>query len=321
MLKVADMFAGGGGFTTAASQLGLDVVWAGNHDRTACHWHAKNHPKTQHVCKDLREYDFCTLPDIDVLLASPCCQGFSKARGKDNPAHDASRATCFAVVDCMIAKQPPVICIENVTDIREWGPRGKWDGSHYKAWLGFFEREGYIISEHEVNAADCGVPQERRRLFITMVHESVSNSPIVVPKANQPHAPVFDILEWHISHPMNAIADKCPETQRKIAVAKRKLGVDTFMFSYYGSTETGRTLDRPLGTVTTVDRWALVMGDRLRMITPNEARCAMGFPDDYLLPHKPKRAAMKMLGNAVCPPAARHVITHAVSKLRCKLAA
>jgi DNA (cytosine-5)-methyltransferase 1 len=93
------------------------------------------------------------------------------------------------------------------------------------------------------------------------------------------------------------------------------------MFPYYGSTETGRTLDRPLGTITTTDRWALVMGDRLRMITPTEARAGMGFPDTYLLPKKPKRAAMKMLGNAVCPPAAKHVITHAAAKLHSFLAA
>jgi site-specific DNA-cytosine methylase len=62
MLKVADMFAGGGGFTCAASQLGMNVVWAGNHNEIACYWHAKNHPHTHHVCKDLREYDFCTVP-------------------------------------------------------------------------------------------------------------------------------------------------------------------------------------------------------------------------------------------------------------------
>jgi DNA (cytosine-5)-methyltransferase 1 len=34
----------------------------------------------------------------------------------------------------------------------------------------------------------------------------------------------------------------------------------------------------------------------------------MGFPADYILPEA-HRDAVRMLGNAVCPPAARDVIT------------
>ena len=48
-------------------------------------------------------------------------------------------------------------------------------------------------------------------------------------------------------------------------------------------------------------------GERMRMITVQEARAAMGFPVDYALPEN-QRTAMHMLGNAVCPPVARDVI-------------
>jgi DNA (cytosine-5)-methyltransferase 1 len=43
------------------------------------------------------------------------------------------------------------------------------------------------------------------------------------------------------------------------------------------------------------------------MLQADEARAAMGFPADYQLPTQHK-AAMHMLGNAVCPPVARDVI-------------
>lgn len=61
-------------------------------------------------------------------------------------------------------------------------------------------------------------------------------------------------------------------------------------------------------TITMRDRWAIIDGDRMRMISVTEASRAMGFPDDYILPEQNK-LAMHMLGNAVCPPVARDVIS------------
>jgi DNA (cytosine-5)-methyltransferase 1 len=43
------------------------------------------------------------------------------------------------------------------------------------------------------------------------------------------------------------------------------------------------------------------------MLTTQECRAAMGFPSDYILP-KTHKDAVHMLGNSVCPPAARDVI-------------
>ena len=84
------------------------------------------------------------------------------------------------------------------------------------------------------------------------------------------------------------------------------------MAPYYGSGsgETGRSLNRPLGTITTRDRWSVIDGDRMRMLTAHECRAAMGFPDDYRLPGQ-HREAVHLLGNAVCPPVAADLI-HAI---------
>ena len=77
--------------------------------------------------------------------------------------------------------------------------------------------------------------------------------------------------------------------------------------SYYGAERGGRSIHRPVGTVTTRDRHAFVDGDRMRMFSAQECRAAMGFPADYKLPAQ-HRLAVHMLGNAVCPPAAHDVI-------------
>lgn len=65
---------------------------------------------------------------------------------------------------------------------------------------------------------------------------------------------------------------------------------------------------RPLGTVTTRERWALVEGDRMRMLSVPEYRAAMGFRSDYVLPTG-RKLATHLLGNAVCPPVARDIVT------------
>lgn len=55
------------------------------------------------------------------------------------------------------------------------------------------------------------------------------------------------------------------------------------------------------------DRWAVIDGDRVRMLQVPEAKAAMGFRRDYVLPPT-KKEAMHMLGNAVPPRVAADVL-------------
>jgi DNA (cytosine-5)-methyltransferase 1 len=82
----------------------------------------------------------------------------------------------------------------------------------------------------------------------------------------------------------------------------------TFLAPFFGdgSGKTGRSLDRPLGTVTTKDRFCIVDGDWMRMLTANEYRRAMGFPTDFILPPVHK-LAVALLGNAVVPAVMKHI--------------
>jgi DNA (cytosine-5)-methyltransferase 1 len=45
----------------------------------------------------------------------------------------------------------------------------------------------------------------------------------------------------------------------------------------------------------------------MRMVSKHEATLLMGFPANYILPADHK-SALRMLGNAVCPPVARTLI-------------
>lgn len=78
---------------------------------------------------------------------------------------------------------------------------------------------------------------------------------------------------------------------------------------YYGkgSGLNGRDIKRPIGTITTLDRWALVRGDEMRMLSANEALAAMSFPPDTLRPDN-HRLTMHMAACAVPSLAGQRVI-------------
>ena len=95
-------------------------------------------------------------------------------------------------------------------------------------------------------------------------------------------------------------------TLERIANGRAAFG-ERFVMSYYGNTRTGRSIDRPIGTITTRDRWAVVDGDRMRMLTAEENLLAMSFPPNILRPDN-HRLTVHMAGNAVPPLAGQRII-------------
>jgi len=291
-----DLFAGAGGFSTGAVQAGCKVVWAANHWEAAVNAHAANHPNTLHLCQDLHQADWTQVPAHDLLLASPACQGHTPARGKERPHHDACRATAWAVVSALECHRPPFALNENVPAFLRW--------ALYPAWCAALHALGYAVAPHVIDCADLGVPQNRVRVFIALTR---SKHPIELRMPRQEHVPAFNIIDFTAGR-WAAINRKgrAANTLARIARGREQHG-ERFLTSYYGQTRGGRSLSQPIGTITTHDRWAVIDRDRMRMLTVAEARRAMTFADDYVLPAN-GREAMHMLGNAVPPLAAQRVI-------------
>ena len=295
-MHAIDLFAGLGGFSEAAEQAGCRVVWAANHWQAAVDTHAANHPEVQHACQDLHQADWTQVPAHDLLLASPACQGHSRARGKDRPHHDATRSTAWAVVSAIECHRPPLGLVENVPEFTRW--------ALFPAWCQALHALGYSVSPHLVDLADHDTPQHRVRVFIAITR---SKHPITLQLPQRPHVDAASFVDfgagrWSQVHRPG----RSPATLARIEAGRRVHG-DRFLVAYYGNEKGGRSLRRPIGTITTRDRWAVVDGDRMRMLSVPEARRAMGFRDSYRLPEN-SRLAMHMLGNAVGPKGARDVI-------------
>jgi DNA (cytosine-5)-methyltransferase 1 len=290
MATAADLFAGMGGFTEGAERAGVRVLVAANHWPAAVECHKANHPETEHVCQDLRQANFYDWPDFDLLLASPSCTGHSRARGKNKPKHQGDRSTAWAVIDCVEAKRPEVVICENVVEwVRAW--------PLFPAWRIAMQALGYAVSPHVVNAADYGVPQDRERVIVICTRSA--NPFMLRDRRGTANVPAARIIEWDAEGWRPIGDDLAPRTLRRIEHGRRTFG-ERFVFSYYGNTTTARSIERPVGTITTKDRWAVVEGDRMRMFNVRECAKAQDFPADYVLPPSSTLAKF-MIGNAIPP--------------------
>jgi DNA (cytosine-5)-methyltransferase 1 len=298
-MKAIDLFAGLGGFTEGArySRTISEVLWAANHNQQAVKTHEMNHRGTIHSCQDLHQANWEQVPEHNVTLASPCCQGHSKARGKERSHHDTQRSTAWAVVSCAEVHRPQFIVVENVVEFLDW--------ELYPAWSSALKLLGYTISPNILDAADLGIPQHRIRVFIICTR---SKSPLIIPQPKEPHVPastlIIDDNRWS---PVNK-PGRAEATLRQIENGRKKWG-PRFLVAYYGNEKNGRSLDVPLGTVSCKDRFALVDGDRMRLMRIPEYKKAMSFRDDYILTGNHKDD-LRMLGNSVPPVLATYVLNH-----------
>lgn len=302
--RVIDLFAGAGGFSTGAQQAGARVLWAGNHWDQAVLTHALNHADVVHTQENLHQTDWTRVPGHDILLASPSCVGHSKARGKERPHHDALRATAWCVVNAVDVHRPQCVIVENVAEFLDW--------DCYPAWKQALELMGYHVVAQVLDAADFGVPQRRERVFIT-AHRA---KPLHLINPQLSHRAVWDIIQW--DHPKaRSLANRkqplAPRTAACIEHGRRTYG-ERFLVPYYGYEHRARNPHKPLGTVTTNNHFGVYSYGTYRMLSVDEIREAMSFPDSYWLPDQ-TMIAIKLLGNAVCPRVARDIVGQAMRSL------
>ncbi len=303
----------------------MRVIWAANHDRNAVAAHALNHPGTVHACQDLQLCDWTKVPAHDLLLASPCCQGHSNAKGnRKNWNSQQSRQTAWCVYEATARKRPTAVVVENVPEFRNWtesDDKGS-GGEVYCQWRNLMSRigKGYHYSETVIDAADLGVPQNRERLFMVFVRADVLTAPIPLALPRVKHVAFRKIMRPDRGILWSRVNTLCDNTIKFVKAAGREYRGTRFLAPYYGATResgVGRSVDRPLGTLTTKDRYGLVSDCHkwLRMLTIDECRAAMGFPKGYTLDRR-KTVAMKQLGNAVVPTAAEWVVRQVVNSIQ-----
>ena len=167
--RVVDLFAGAGGLSLGFEQAGFDVAAAVEIDPVHCATHEFNFPLAKTICASVVELSGRRIRslagldgiDLDVVAGGAPCQGFSMIgkRALDDP-----RNQLVGHFVRLVSELQPKYCVfENV--------RGLTLGKHARFLDELIEalgEAGYkvLLPYRVLNAADFGVPQDRRRLFL-----------------------------------------------------------------------------------------------------------------------------------------------------------
>ena len=304
-----DLFSGAGGSSIGARRAGVEMVGAVDAWDVATWTYIDNFPNASRNVINTRLDDssaesiFQQIGKIDLIIASPECTHHSIARGAKARCEESKRSGWY-VMPFVSAYKPRWVVLENVTPMRNW--------TGFSELLDTLEAE-YYVRLQVLNSCDFGVPQSRRRLFVICDRRQIPNE-IIPPAVTQLTA--ASILEprgkWKtgpLRRPGRAAATLA---RADAAIATLGPGKD-FLVVYYGSDKAGgwQPLDRPLRTVTTLDRFGLVQWQdgepTFRMLQVPELKRAMGV-EDMKLNHGSRRNQVKLLGNGVCAPVMEHVI-------------
>lgn len=156
---VIDLFAGCGGMTQGFVDLGFRPVLAVEWELSAAATYASNFGEDHVFLGDIGDLPDASVPEVDVVIGGPPCQGFSNLGTRD--PGDPRNKLWREYVRVVESARPKMFVIENVDRFRS---------SHEFGLLQEEIRSGvlqdYTIDVAILNAADFGVSQRRRRTVV-----------------------------------------------------------------------------------------------------------------------------------------------------------
>ena len=310
--RAIDLFCSAGGSSWGARNAGAQLVAGFDMWKLAGEVYHDNFPEAKFFEGKLEDCDLEAiakeLGPIDLIVASPECTRHSLAKGNSITARDEeSKETALQVTRFARFLETEMDCNR---ECRRYA---------------LLESIRHLYCRPEELRLQCESPdaqlrQLRRSTVSTQALHNVRPSTKACESRALPHSvrlgARYHKPEWKI--PILAAACRWTCNSHVGACrnrAIRALGEDRpFLLVYYGSDRAGgwQSLDAPLRTITTLDRFAFVRPDKedhsMRMLQPPELQAAMGIPQRFRLRRGTRREKVKLLGNAVCPPVMKRVV-------------
>jgi DNA (cytosine-5)-methyltransferase 1 len=319
-IRVMSTFSCGGGSSMGYKLAGCDVIAANDIDPEMA-WHCRHNlaPKHHFLCpiRDLLTADLpAELFALDILDGSPPCSSFSMAGnrekdwGKDKHFREGQAKQVlddlfFDYLDLVERLKPKVAIAENVKGMTIGNAKG-----YLKLIMARFREIGYRPQLFLVNAADCGVPQRRERVFFCAVRNDVEAAPLTLKPTHRWVAigeATRDIAD-HEGDTSTALepqqARKWPHTRpgEALDAGCRRLGGPGNHFNHL-------KLNPRQPTPGTTAKDQLLHWSIPRRLTFNEWKRVGSFPDDYRA--KTDKIGKYMIGMSV-PPRMAEVVARAV---------
>lgn len=169
VITAVDLFAGAGGLTCGLQMAGVKVVQAINSNPHAAASFRRNNPEVDIVTSDIRNvgplstYARTGFPKrgLDWLVAGLPCQGFSESNRRTRTLHNPKNHLYREVLRFIRALRPKCFIVENVAGLATLKK-----GAILNTFVRTVRDYGYTTDWALLCAADYGIPQIRRRIFI-----------------------------------------------------------------------------------------------------------------------------------------------------------
>jgi len=187
VINTIDLFAGGGGMSLGLEMAGFNVKAAIESVPRAAQTHQQNFRDCRTISGDIQKFSArqfaqaaeVTPDQVDLLVGGPPCQTFStigrakirSIKSESSEKEDPRNYLFSDFFDYVAYFQPRIFLMENVPTIRS-----KYKGKLFSKILEMVESLNYEVHITTLNAADFGVPQTRRRLFIVGTQKGLNFS-------------------------------------------------------------------------------------------------------------------------------------------------
>ncbi len=179
-LKVAELFAGVGGFRIGLEKgmkrapYQCEIIWSNQWEPTTNIQHAsevytQKFGSKGHVCEDIANILTSNIPNHDLLVGGFPCQDYSVARTLSQAIGlNGKKGILWWQIHRILKEKgrfkPKYLLLENVDRLLK-SPASQ-RGRDFAIMLTSLSDLGYAVEWRVINAADYGMPQRRKRVFI-----------------------------------------------------------------------------------------------------------------------------------------------------------
>lgn len=308
-MKLISLFSGAGGLDLGFEKAGFEVIVANEYDSSIWETYEKNH-KAQLLRGDICQIQSDAFPDCDGIIGGPPCQSWSEA-GSLRGIEDPRGKLFYEYIRILKDKQPKFFLAENVS-----GMMAQIHNKAVQEIINEFEKAGYDVSVTMLNAADYGVPQDRKRVFYVGFRKDLKAT--LIPPT--PHEKKLTLRDAIFDLKDNAIKAKPKNyTNGEDCIIPNHEYFDGSYSTIFMSRNRVRSWDEPAYTVQASGRQSqlhpqapkmvkvetnlhkFVEGNEqlYRRLTVREAARVQGFPDNFTFYYNKVEDGYKMVGNAV----------------------
>lgn len=306
--NVASLFSGAGLLDyTFSKDEHFNIVYGVDFDENACMTYKEN-IGNHIVCKDIRNVSPDEIPDINVCIGGPCCQGYSNEnRHNENSIESLNKRLLIDdYIRIVKAKSPDVFVIENVPQLLTK------DHGLYISKV-FENLSSYHISTAVIEDDKVGGYSIRKRAIIIGNKFEKFNFPSIKLSIVQT---VRDALSkvtssWYnyndVTKPNKATVEKMsyvPQGGNWKDIPER---LHKFKKNTHSNTYRRLSWNEPSPTITNWRKTNLLHPEENRILTVAEASAIMGLNKDFKIMGNTLNSKQQQIGNGVTQAISRYI--------------